>query len=231
MGRPAWDPVKTWTDEEWEQARQDAEDGPFAYGPDAPATAAEKNAEETEHHKEELARSDAYSTALGTSPVRTMGDVLDYMIACGVIIERLDGNKTVYDLNPGAALPGEVLPLSETDLAAEDHLRWRDTHESTAQPIIALFRPEEQQQVERKKTSLERLARELDSDVESVRAGVLNLLADSDFTATIDVERAEPHKVFELVVDWELFNTNRISLHLASGGHDDEDGGEEDSPS
>lgn len=54
---------------------------------------------------------------------------------------------------------------------------------------------------------------------------MLNLLADGDFTATINVENATPHQVFELVVDWDRFYQNRISLQFACGhGYvDDED--------
>jgi len=58
--------------------------------------------------------------------------------------------------------------------------------------------------------------------VESVRAGVLNLLNEGDFNTTINVEQAAPHQVFELVVDWELFAATRISLRLASGRDDDD---------
>jgi hypothetical protein len=87
----AWDPVKVWTDEEWQQAREAEEYGLFAFGPDDPADAAEANAVEIEDRERELTRSDVYSQALGIAPVRTMAGVLQYMIACGVVIERTEG--------------------------------------------------------------------------------------------------------------------------------------------
>jgi hypothetical protein len=219
----AWDPVKVWTDEEWQQAREAEEQGPFAFGSDDPVDAAGANAVEIEDREQELARSDAYSQALGIAPVRTMADVLQYMIACGVVIERTDGEDVVYDLNPDVELPAEVLPLSEEDRAQEDSLRWQDVHEATAQSIIRLFGPDSEDRPERKRTSLARLARELDSDFESVRAGVLTLLGEGDFTTTIDVQDATPHKVFELVVDWERFATTRIHLRFAGGRNDEPD--------
>lgn len=222
-----WDPVKVWTEEEWQEAKRDAADGPFAYGADSPAAA---NAAEIEEHEWQLARSDSYAQALGVEPVRTMAGVLDYMLAAGVVIERQDGEHAVLDLNPEVALPSEVLPLSDEDRAKEDSLRWRDVHESTAQAIIRSFKPDDEEPLDRKKTSLTRLARELDSDFESARAGVLNLLAEGDFTASIDVENATPHQVFELVVDWERFYQNRISLHFvgARGNENDDDADDED---
>lgn len=221
----AWDPVKVWTDEEWQQAREAEEHGPLAFGPDDPADAAGANAVEIEDRERELARSDVYSQALGIAPVRTMADVLQYMIACGVVIERTESEDVVYDLNPDVELPAEVLPLSDEDRAKEDSLRWQDVHEATAQSIIRLFDPDSEDRPERKRTSLTRLAREFDSDFESVRAGVLNLLDEGDFTTTIDIEDAAPHQVFELVVDWERFAATRIGLRLAIGGNDEPDEG------
>lgn len=134
--------MKIWTDEEWQQARKAEEHGPFAFGPDDPADAAGANAVEIEDRERELARSDVYSQALGIAPVRTMADVLQYMIACGVVIERTKGEDVVYDLNPDGELPAEVLPLSDEDRAKEDSLRWQDVHEATAQSIIRLFDPD-----------------------------------------------------------------------------------------
>jgi hypothetical protein len=220
-----WDPVKVWTDEEWLQAKKAEEHGPFAFGPDDPSDAAGANAVEIEDRERELARNDVYGQALGIAPVRTMAGVLQFMIACGVVIERTEGEDVIYDLNPGVELPAEVLPLSDEDRAKEDSLRWQDVHEATAQSIIRLFDPDGEDRPERKRTSLTRLARELDSDFESVRAGVLNLLDEGDFTTTIDVENAAPHQVFELVVDWERFAANRISLRFAVRGNDEPDEG------
>jgi len=45
-------------------------------------------------------------------------------------------------------------------------------------------------------------------------------------SATIELDEATPHEVFEHVVDWECFAENRISLHLvdspsADGPEDD----------
>jgi hypothetical protein len=49
------------------------------------------------------------------------------------------------------------------------------------------------------------------------RAGALDLLGEGDFGATIDLERAEEHCVFELVVDWECFHQKRINLRFVGG--------------
>lgn len=46
----------------------------------------------------------------------------------------------------------------------------------------------------------------------SVRAGVLNLLHDGDFSASTDVERLLDYQVFELTIEWERFRSSRITI-------------------
>jgi hypothetical protein len=36
-----------------------------------------------------------------------------------------------------------------------------------------------------------------------------------DFSADHDIERIEPHQVFNLTVDWERFNQERIGIALS----------------
>jgi hypothetical protein len=58
-------------------------------------------------------------------------------------------------------------------------------HEGTAQAIIDLFDPHGDAPRSQLQTSLHRLSRMLDVDVESAREGVVNLLLDGDFTASM----------------------------------------------
>jgi hypothetical protein len=51
-----------------------------------------------------------------------------------------------------------------------------------------------------KRTSLQRLARHFNVDVEQMRAAVPNWVAWGDSSTTIDIANAKPHKVFELTV-------------------------------
>ena len=214
---PAWDELHQWTDEELRDLDEHFEGDPvFGNRDDEPKDATGVIAEEAEHRAKHLAAMDGYSVALSVAPVRTMGDLLDFMVACGVLAEQGTPDETRYEINPAAPLPSEVLPLSNEERAAEDRRRWADLHEPTAQKIIELFHDDEDEpNAERRRTSLQRLAREIGTDVESARAGVLNLLQDGDFTATVDVERAAEHKVFELVVDWDRFHATRIQLRFA----------------
>jgi hypothetical protein len=117
-----------------------------------------------------------------------MGELVDFMVACRVLSTSGSGNETRYEINPAAPLPSEVLPLSDEERADEDRRRWAELHEPAAQKIIGLFH-EGEANTERRQTSLQRLAREIGMDVESARAGVLNLLQDGDFTATVNVLR------------------------------------------
>jgi hypothetical protein len=77
-----------------------------------------------------------------------------------------------------------------------------------------LFHPGDEHRVDVKRTSLQRLARELGLDVETVRAGVVALVSDADFTASLDPEELFEHQVFEIVVDWELFAQSRLTICL-----------------
>jgi len=127
------------------------------------------------------------------------------------VTRRRSGSGILLALNALAPLPGEVLSLSEQRQQEEDELRWRRLHEGTAQGIIRLFGPDDDQ-LEVLLTSLERVARQLEVDVESARAGVLNLIAEGDFAANVDV--AEGHRVFELAVDWEQFTKSRFGVRV-----------------
>jgi hypothetical protein len=57
----------------------------------------------------------------------------------------------------------------------------------------------------RLRTSLQRLSRTLDIEVESAREGIASLLKVGDFTASIDIEPAAEHQMFELRVDRDRF--------------------------
>ncbi|MCA1675031.1 MAG: DUF6042 family protein [Actinobacteria bacterium] len=225
---PAWDPVKVWTAEEWKEFRED-DWAPFRQDPEQyPGDVAEANALEVEERRRELERSDTYSRALGTEPVRTMGQVLGYMLVCGVVVERASDDEPVYELNSEVALPSEVLPLTDEDRLAEDHLRWRDVHESTAQDLIRLFDPDGEESLTTMTTTLARLARQLDMDFESVRAGIINLLDEGDFTTSIDISGVGPHERFDFVVDWDRFYVTRISLRFAGAGTEESDEADRD---
>jgi hypothetical protein len=73
----------------------------------------------------------------------------------------------------------------------------------------------DQHRLDVKRTSLQRLARELDVDVETARAGLTTLLRGRDFTANRDPERTREHEVFEIAVDWERSAQSRISFQFA----------------
>jgi hypothetical protein len=204
-----------WDADEWAKFRED-DWGPFNGDPeDYPEDVALANAQEISRHERLLERMDSYCRGVGVEPVRTMGQLLDLMVSCGVVLKRTDGPEPVYQLNPEALLPQEVLPLSDEDREHEDRLRWEDVHEATAHPVIKLFEPHGEMPLESMTTSLARLARTLGSDFESVRAGLTNLLESGEFTTTIDIAGAGPNDEFVLAVDWELFWSKRVTLRFA----------------
>jgi hypothetical protein len=152
-------------------------------------------ADEAAARDRHMTEMDRNSAALGVPPVRTMGDLLTFMVAAGVLIRSESDSVKTLRLNPSVPLPDEVLPLTAEERAREDEFRWGELHEPTAQEIIPLFDPDGSQH-DRLVTSLERLARQLDVPVESARARLLALIKSDDFT-----ERASVHQVFEIRVD------------------------------
>src|SRR6266498_3352740 len=109
-------------------------------------------------------------------------------------------------------LAEEVFPLTAEERAEEDRDRWQHMHYGTGQTIIRLFDPAADDRKDTLTTSLQRLARQLDLDPESVREGILILLDEGDFSINVDIAHAPQHKVFTLRVDWERFAHTRIGI-------------------
>lgn len=126
-------------------------------------------AEEAELRRQRLAELDRHAAFFDLAPVRTLGELVELMVACRVLVVDAAGR---YDLNSAAPLPCEVLPLDADESSREDRLRWSDLHEPTAQAIIRLFRPDAAQPLARLRSSLRQLAGQVEADVESVREPV-----------------------------------------------------------
>jgi len=207
----AWEPLDDYTDEGLQQLRAEFEDTPFAAGSDEPGSAEDVMAEENRLRLEHMDDLDRWSLELEVGPVRTLHDLLEFMIAARVLSKVGASDEAVLQLNSSAPLPSEVLSLSDHDRRVDDELRWQRLHEPAAQAVIDLFDPDGTATTTLR-TSLQRLSRQIGMDTESVRAGILNLLQNDDFTATVDIERLLEHQVFELMVDWEKFSRSRISI-------------------
>lgn len=214
----AWEEPHTWTTEELDEHH--IENPPDPHGP---VTVDEVNAQERREHEAEIARVDRYASALGVPPVRTIADLITFMAACRLLVTRTnDDGQLCYELNPAPPLPHEVLPLTGEESDFEDSMRWDWIHEPTAQEIISLFTPDAPAPPSSKRTSLERLARELGSDIETARAGLISLLQSAEFTATRDIETVTEFQVFDIRVDWEMFAINRITVVRGDGMGDNE---------
>lgn len=176
---------------------------------------ADTDEEEAAEQRAKIAEIDRYAAGLGLSPVRTLADVLDYMTACGLLVALPGDDENRHRLNPTPPLPAEVLNLEPDVQAREDRFRWNDLHEPTAQRIIRLFTSPKTGHPNSKRTSLQRLARELMLDVETTRAGLTVLLSSEDFTATRDPDSVTEHEVFEIQIDWDVFAATRVSIERA----------------
>jgi hypothetical protein len=208
LAAAAWEPLRPWTDAELAELAEACPGGAHGGGR---RTAAEANEEDERERAEQVALLQTHATALGLPPVQTMGDLLEFMVACTLLTCTEDGPVRRYAFNPHAVLPGEVLPLSESKQAEEDALRWRFLHEPTAHAIIELFHPDSDYRPDAKQTSLRQLARELDIDIETARAGLATLLMDGEFTASHDPERTAEDECIEITVDWVKYHQTRLS--------------------
>lgn len=118
LDAPVWEPLSEVTDAELDR---DA-----ALDPDPPPgsvrrSAAKINAEERAHRAEAVPRLDRYAAAVGNDPVRSLGDLLHFMTACGELV--VDGAGR-YAFNPSAPLAAEVLPLPAEEVELQDQRRW-----------------------------------------------------------------------------------------------------------
>lgn len=209
---PALDLPHVYTDAKLAEQRASFADTPFAASEEELALDADAvNADEAARVRDKSARYDRYAAAVGTSPVRTIAGVIDLLRGCQVV--RLDDTGR-YDLNAQAPLPAEVLPLDEDEARLQDEMRWQGLHEGPSQQIIKLFDPHGPGQIDRLRTSLERLGRQLGLDTETVRGAVALLVSEGDFDTSVDVAGLREHQVFELVVDWEAFAGHRLSLRV-----------------
>ncbi|MEU8195226.1 DUF6042 family protein [Microbispora amethystogenes] len=201
----AWEPLELHTEESLAKLRED-----FPHGDDN-KSADEINAEEAAAREQWRNRLDEVAQQLGVAPLVTMRDVLNYMVACRVLLASTEDGVTRYAVNPAPPLPTEVLAMTPEEIAKDDRIRWTHMYEEPSYRIIDLFEPDGAQH-ESLKTSLEKLARKIEKDPETARQAVLWLIEQGDFSANIDVATAEIHRVFQLHVDWDKFFASRISI-------------------
>jgi hypothetical protein len=204
---PGWEEPKRYTAEELARLRADF--GPPGEEPEDPD---EAYADDLARFHANRARIDGYAAHYGLPPVRTCRDVLELLVAAGILHRVVEDGAIRF--RPAWPLPlaEDVLPISAEDRAEEDAHRWDSLHYGTGQKIIRLLKPDADHRKDSLTTSLERLGRTLDLDPDSVREGVLVLLGEGDFTANVDIARAPRHKVFTLTVDWDRFAATRIGI-------------------
>ncbi len=206
---PAWEVPPTFTAEELAELDREF---PHWADSDGPQDPDEVNAQERAHLDARRARVDRYAAHYGLAPVRTYRDTLELLVAAGLLHRVLEDGAVRY--RPAWPLPlaEEVFPLTAEERAEEDRDRWQHMHYGTGQTIIRLFDPAADDRKDTLTTSLQRLARQLDLDPESVREGILILLDEGDFSINVDIAHAPQHKVFTLRVDWERFAHTRIGI-------------------
>lgn len=205
-----------------EQVKAFARDGGLAAPAWFPLDAEDQaDPDEVRHRQEHQAEVARTAADVGLAPPQRQADVVALMCRLGLLHRQGDvaGTATRWQIARPLPLPEERILLSDAERAEEDRMRWQGLHYQHAQQLIGRF---VEQDLDMMTISLVRLARMLDVDIEDARQAVLVLLDEcSDFSADRDIERIEPHQVFNLTVDWERFRQERISAHIVLPPPDD----------
>ena len=211
MDSPAWEPLYDWTDDELREL-----DADFGGPEDEPRLASEAKEQEAAQREADIATFERYLAAKELPSSHTLGALLDLLIACEVLNVDDRGRHSINSLAP---LPEEVLPLDADEAALQDRMRWGHLHETAAQEIIRLFRPDGET-IDHLLTDLGQLAERLDRDPEDVRSALQTLIDSGDFSATVNLETVTVGESFVLRVDWAAFNASRIAIRFGSPNAD-----------
>lgn len=167
--------------------------------------------EAEQHERGFRARVERAARALGVGPITTNRDCFEFLLNLGVIEAAERDGLMFYRTAFPLPVPGERIPMTQQERAEEDALRWRDLQGRNAQEIIRLF-------VERDLTTfvstLGELGHELAMDPEDVRHAILTLVAEGDLSASQGIERLGADHQFELTVDWNSFDEERVCLGI-----------------
>ncbi|MFG3517596.1 DUF6042 family protein [Streptomyces bobili] len=180
--------------------------------------AAERDAEELADLQAAQATATAYAAHYGLPPLHTLNDMLNLMIAAGLVHE-IPGEDGQNRLHPAYPLPGphQVFPLDEEESAVQESLRRHHAYGGDSYRIIGLFDPlgARHQDIT---TSLDRLARVIEGHPHDAREALRLLLDEQDFTTTADIAAIPSHKVFRLRCDWDRFDAHRTQVRRGREG-------------
>lgn len=215
LDAPAWSELEPWTDDALRELRAS-----FPQEQSRARSADEANAEDRSDRDAKVAAVDSYATALGVRPPRTVGDLVEFLVACQLLITGGAGH-TRYGLNPHPPLPAEVLPLTAEQRAAEDNLRWKLRYEPVAQQIIGLFQPNSDQPRDSLRTTLQRLARGARRRCRHRACRAHSAAGRPRLQRQPRSRTATRARNIEITADWEVFATTRIGVTSGPRGHDD----------
>lgn len=186
-------------------------DGPAWDEEDRPGEGGREDPARAEAARRRIERTSRIARRAGMAGVETNRDLFELMRRLG-IVERIEEAGQVRWLTPSPLpLPEERIPMSRQERIREDRLRWGELHYRPARRIVDCFVA---LGLTAAATSLERLAQLLEADVEAIREAVLVLLEDRAFRASADVERLTGGEPFELWVDRELLDEDRLADRL-----------------
>lgn len=191
----AWEPLEEWTDAElrqWDECFDAAMAQHFPeYVPGGwQGTAEQANAKARQERADQIAQMDRVSAALGVAPVRTMADLLEFMVACTVLTASAQHGQRRYALNPQAPPPAEGLPPSGDDPAA-GQARGRRPHQSAPQGTTGPSWPGDTGQDGVMRANLRALAHVLGIDTDAAR-GLLRYWLAFDWNPKIPLWLADP---------------------------------------
>lgn len=167
--------------------------------------------------QEHQARCEELFRAAGVPVPTTIRELADTMVALG-IASRQGGVWTMPDPLPG---PETVLPLSDEERAriAERRRFWES---SPAEQALINYLDDDLNQPAEVFTSVDRLAKAIDVSEDDVRHALGRLFREGEARFERGAEHAQVlledlanHERFHLVMDWQHFNENRITIQRA----------------
>ncbi|MFE3760562.1 DUF6042 family protein [Streptomyces sp. NPDC059104] len=160
-----------------------------------------------------IGTAELYAAHHGRPPLCTHADVLDLLLAAGVVYEVPDaaGATRIFPTVP-TPVPADVFPLDEEEAGIQRQLLIDRAYEGSSYRIIELFEPDGSRR-EEIVTSLDRLARLIEGDPQDAREAIRLLTEVGDFTTTLDIADVPSHRVFRIRCDWDQFDQKRIGIH------------------
>lgn len=158
-----------------------------------------------------------YATALGR-PMETYRHVIEFMAEIGLLERHTEDGAVWWRPTTPCPLAEDALPLSDEEKRVQSRLRWQDAFRHAESRILNWLVDQRGDALDlRVETSLARLAESLDLDLDDTRHGLACVVEGAvDISANPEPESVGVDDLLLIVVDWQRFDEDRISIQLVT---------------